>query len=272
MDYGSAVWGMKAYDKLDQVHNRAARFFAGVHRLCPIPGFIGDMGWLDNLSRWKTERIRLWNRLIDTSNDRLVKKIFMWDKEIHTNTNKSNFISYVKQICSDCNVNDCYVNTSTIDLSYIKKCLFERFSTKWSTSYVNMSKLDLYKQLKTEFGVEKYLILNIDRYEKSLLSQLRYGILPLRVETGRFVNEPHCNRICTLCDSNNVEDQIHFVFHCNFYNTMRENLNIKAKNVNANWDNMSDIDKLKLLFNEMPRMFGKYVKSIFLLRRNKLYR
>ena len=169
-------------------------------------------------------------------------------------------------------MNNCYVNNSTIDLSYIKKCLFERFSTKWSTSYVNMSKLDLYKQLKTEFGIEKYLILNIDRYEKSLLSQLRYGILPLRVETGRFVNEPRCNRICTLCDSNSVEDQIHFVFHCNFYNTMRENLNIKAKNVYANWDNMSDIEKLKLLFNEMPRMFGKYVKSIFLLRRNKLYR
>ncbi len=44
MDYGSAIWGCKGYDKLDQVHHRAIRFFTGVHRLCPIPGYVGDMG------------------------------------------------------------------------------------------------------------------------------------------------------------------------------------------------------------------------------------
>ena len=96
MDYGAAIWGMKTYDKLDQIHNRAIRFFAGVHRLCPIPGFTGDMGWLDNLSRWKIDRIRLWNRLVDTNHDRLVKKIFLWDKVMHTNTNKSNFMSHLR--------------------------------------------------------------------------------------------------------------------------------------------------------------------------------
>ncbi len=106
MDYGSAVWGMKSYDKLDQVHHRAMRFFAGVHRLCPKPGFIGDMGWLDNLSRWKIDRIRFWNCLINTDNDRLVKKVFLWDKEMYTKSNKSNFMSHVKQICSEFDLND----------------------------------------------------------------------------------------------------------------------------------------------------------------------
>ncbi len=72
MDYGSAVWGMKSYENLEQVHNRAIRFFAGVHRLCPKPGFIGDMGWLDNLSHWKIERIRFWNRLIKDILDKII--------------------------------------------------------------------------------------------------------------------------------------------------------------------------------------------------------
>ncbi len=114
--------------------------------------------------------------------------------------------------------------------------------------------------------------LNIDRYEKSLLSQLRYGILPLRVETGRFVNEKHCDRICTFCNSGNVEDQIHFLFHCNLYDNHRENLNTKARNIVEGWDNLSDIDKLIVLYKDMTRIFGKYVKNIFLLRRNILYR
>ena len=35
-------------------------------------------------------------------------------------------------------------------------------------------------------------------------------ILPLRIETGRFVNEALDNRLCRLCNSNAVEEEIHF--------------------------------------------------------------
>ena len=272
MDYGSAVWGMKSYDKLDQVHHRAMRFFAGVHRLCPKPGFIGDMGWLDNLSRWKIDRIRFWNRLINTDNDRLVKKIFLWDKDMYTNTNKSNFMSHLKQVCIDCDLKDHYVNNNQIDIAFVKQCLFERMGVRWRDSCVNMTKLDLYKEIKTTFEPEKFLTLNIDRYEKSLLSQLRYGILPLRIETGRFVNEDRCDRICTLCNTGYIEDQIHFLFHCTLYDTRREDLYIKARNIFDEWDDLPDITKLASLFKNMTRILGKYVKDIFLMRRNTLYR
>ena len=62
-----------------------------------------------------------------------------------------------------------------------------------------MRKLDVYSCIKKQFGFEKYFKLNIDK-DESLLSQLRYGILPLRVETGRFVGETFEKRICTLCN------------------------------------------------------------------------
>ena len=35
--------------------------------------------------------------------------------------------------------------------------------------------------------------------ERSILSQFRAGILPLRIETGRYVGEPAELRHCTLC-------------------------------------------------------------------------
>ena len=271
MDYGSAIWGFKSYDKLEQIHNRAMRFFAGVHRLCPIPGFTGDMGWVDCLSRWKIERVRLWNRLINTDDCRLVKKVFLWDKETHINTNKDNFVSHLKQICSDVDLKQCFLNNVKIDLKVVKEKLSERLATKWQTS-CNMAKLDLYREIKPTFGVEKYLTLNIDRYEKALLSQLRYGILPLRVETGRFVGEKHTDRICTLCDSNIVEDQIHFLFHCKKYDNLREELNTKARMSSNRWDDLQDVEKLIYLFDNMTRALAKYTRSIFVIRRNTLYK
>ncbi len=105
-----------------------------------------------------------------------------------------------------------------------------------------------------------------------LLSQIRYGILPLRIETGRFVNENRCDRICTLCNTGNIEDQIHFLFHCTLYDTQRADLYTKARTIVDGWDDLSDIMKLASLFTNMTRVLGKYVKNIFLMRRNKLYR
>ena len=60
------------------------------------------------------------------------------------------------------------------------------------------------------------------RSHRSLLAQLRSGILPLRLETGRFQNIRDENtghfqklkveeRVCTLCNLNCIEDEIHFV-------------------------------------------------------------
>ncbi len=114
--------------------------------------------------------------------------------------------------------------------------------------------------------------MNIDRYEKSLVSQLRYGILPLRVETGRFIGEKHNDRTCTLCNTPNVEDQLHFLFHCNLYNIQRQSLFVQARERIDGWDNLTEYNKLSQLFVSMTRILAKYVKNIFLLRRNTIYK
>ncbi len=246
--------------------------FAGVHRLCPIPGFVGDMGWLDNISRWKIERIRFWNRLIETKHDRLLKKIFLWDKDMYNHTNKSNFSSHVNQICSDLDYKDCFTNRKVLSLTNVKLKLVECLESKWRRKAESMDKLNIYSKIKTTFGPKRYLLINIDRYEKSLLSQLRYGILPLRVETGWFIGENHNDRKCMLCNSGNVEDQLHFLFDCNLYNSQRQELFIKAREKIDGWDNMTEYDKLFQLFSKMTRILAKYVKNTFLLRRNMIYK
>ncbi len=271
MDYSSAIWGTKTFNCMEDVHKRAIRFFTGVHRLSPIPGYIGDMGWISNGIRWKLDMVRLWNRLINTTNDRLVKKTFLYDINAHVSSNKSNFSSQVKQICCDVGLKDCFTNKSNIDLTTVRNALFNNYSREWLNSTRNMSKLEVYRDIKTEFRVEKYLQLNISKYEKSLLSQLRYGILPLRIETGRYVNEKREDRICTLCNMNQIEDQLHFVFHCTMYNDNRDELYRKARMSIPMWDNLSDSDKLCKLFEELPRNLGKYVKNSFMLRRRTIF-
>ena len=93
----------------------------------------------------------------------------------------------------------------------------DKIESELRTSVQNKVKLDLYNAIKCSYGAEKYLLLNIDKYEKSLLSQLRYGIFAIQIETGRFTNEHREERVCTLCASNTIESVEHFLFECEAY-------------------------------------------------------
>ncbi len=272
MDYGAAIWGGKSYDSLNNVFNRAQRFFTGVHRLCPIDGFTGDMGWPSNRIRWKLEAVRLWNRLIVTDKNRLLYKVFRWDMACHNRSNKSSFASRIKQILCESKLKPSYRNMNVVNIEYVKKCLMDNWENEWKQSVSCKTKLKLYESIKQEFGIEKYLLLNIDKYEKSLLSQLRYGILPLRIETGRYNNEKREERICTLCETDSVESVEHFLFDCSMYDTYRIPFMHRAQECIDNWDNLTQNECLKELFSVMPRALGKYVKEIYLYRRSKVYK
>ena len=87
-----------------------------------------------------------------------------------------------------------------------------------------MPKLRSYRLYKNEFKAESYVIMHLPKFERSLVAQLRAGILPLKLETGRFKNIKDEitgryrkieveERICDFC-KNGVEDEVHFICCC----------------------------------------------------------
>jgi hypothetical protein len=106
------------------------------------------------------------------------------------------------------------------------------------------------------------------KYLRSILAQFRCGILPLRIETGRYHGEPVEERICSLCSENNVEDEIHFLLHCPLYSEYRAKL---FENTGFNQMLMSDRDALCMLISNYPRQVAKYLHSSFMLRKSILY-
>ena len=54
------------------------------------------------------------------------------------------------------------------------------------------------------------------------MPKLRCTAHNLLVETGRHNNTEYENRLCSLCDLLQIEDEFHFVMICPFYTTLRE--------------------------------------------------
>ena len=66
-----------------------------------------------------------------------------------------------------------------------------------------------------DFDDEPYLVkTNMTRRQRSLVAKLLCGILPLELETGRYQGVDRKDRVCRVCGTGAVEDEIHFVFRC----------------------------------------------------------
>ena len=105
-----------------------------------------------------------------------------------------------------------FENQSPCNLADAKVSLQNLYARDWPAKALSIAKLRTYVTYKTSFYPEKYLMLNLERNELSILFQFRCGFLPLRIETGRYVGEKPEERLCKICDSQQVEDETHFCY------------------------------------------------------------
>ena len=118
---------------------------------------------------------------------------------------------------------------------------------------------------------KKYVQMNIPGRQRSLIAQLRFGILPLRIETGRYINLKVEERICQQCDSEDTEDEMHFLFSCDLYVNERNNFVSEISSVCPHAETLSNVDFLTLCFENYVRKLGRYVELIYEKRNEYVY-
>ena len=212
--------------------------------------------------------LRYWNRLVILDDDRLTKAVFEWQYE---NITRSSLLNKVLLLLRSLEMENAFHAKQPVSLDLSEQKMMEIFTLEWKVKIEQTPKLRTYKHFKDEFGTECYVYKIHDRSQRSILAQLRSGILPLQIEIGRFSNTPVENRRCLMCENNQIEDEFHFLFHCEFYVEERHdfefNLNI------PDYQSLVDEDRMKYLMSEeYINNFAKYVQKCFLKRRNILFK
>ena len=264
-DYCSGVWGFRDFHKGDMVQNRVIRYFLGVHRFTPILAINGDMGWPLTLHRRWTNMLRLWNRLVGMENIRLTKKIFLYD----LNRNASNsWCSEIKVILDKIGLIANFLNRQTCDINVCEKLLLNSHCTDWANKIKDIPKLRTYISFKNQYETENYVKSYLPKQERSFLAQLRCGVLPIRIETGRFNGLKPEERVCQLCNSGEMEDEKHFILTCDRYTNQRQ---ILFRHLSNAFNLLDSNQKFKYLITQEYRHVAKYITQSFLYRRNFLY-
>ena len=111
----------------------------------------------------------------------------------------------------------------------------------------------------------------MSRPKRSILAQFRSGILPLKVETGRFQQIPVEDRTCNFCSGLEIEDEKHFLFDCCLYNSLRDTLFEKVCILYPEFSALHTTDKVELLMLKTPDLLANYIFDAFNMRKETMY-
>ena len=144
------------------------------------------------------------------------------------------------------------------------------FKDNFTESLPKQDKLRNYAMFKYSFEPEPYVTKYLSRNKRSLFAQIRTGVLPLRVETGRFKGLPLMERKCEYCLNGSVEDEHHFLLSCNKWNEFREPFLIKCREVNPEFDNLNEVEQFQFIMNDdlIQTNTADFVSNAFYKRKN----
>ncbi len=156
----------------------------GVNSFSPKAGVQGDMGWPSPLVRRHYKlMIKFWNRLIGMSQFRLSRKTFDWNYALGNN----NWATDIKALFINIGIENVFAYKVVCNLTTAKNVLYVKMCNSWEEDIYQKPTIRTYVTFRSTFGPEPYVYSYIPRSERSLLAQLRIGVLPLPLRLGETI-------------------------------------------------------------------------------------
>ena len=129
--------------------------------------------------------------------------------------------------------------------------LKSKFIELWRDQMLQQTngKLRSYITFKFNFDRERYLSVLKSFEQRRCLTQLCISCHQLKIETGRYQGAPLQDRKYERCSSGEVEDEYHFLFHCNKLENDRNLLLKEIAKSCPNFKRLNSKDKLIWLMN-----------------------
>ena len=138
----------------------------------------------------------------------------------------------------------------------------------WNDSALEVPQLRIYALYKEVYHTEEYVKQLFSKRLRSVFAQFRCDILPLRIETGRFIGIPAYFRLCEICRDNVIEDEVHFLLKCEHYVEFRRVLFRNASQYFPDFTDKSDTEKLQ--FSGLIKATAEYLTKGLDKRTNTL--
>ena len=138
-------------------------------------------------------------------------------------------------------------------INHYLKLMYQQYILHWQHTLQHFKKLEFYNNFKNEYRPSYYLDFTRKITDRKALVKLRIGNHRLIIECGRYNQIPREHRLCPPCRSNELEDEIRFLFNCPKYSIPRDKfysskVQLCVHNMKQ-WPPVEEIKKLMNSFN-----------------------
>ncbi len=104
------------------------------------------------------------------------------------------------------------------------------------------------------------------------LAHFRSGILSLQIKVAIWANKNVEERLCLVCNESLVEDEQHFIFHCNYYNPNKCDFVAHMTKSEPHSIDLTEDEQLHIfMFKENVQEFSQYMCNIYEMRQEKIF-
>ena len=213
--------------------------------------------------------LRYFNRVNSMESWRLPKLIYDWDVSLGLDS----WGSEIKHIAANLGFDTTLEHGESYDLTLAYNKFLVQSRREWQIEAERKPKLRTFLKIHNFDSKQCLVKSQITRYQRSLLSQLKFGILPLKIETDRYQGIPLENRLCRICSENTVEDEIHFLFSCSALSSVRTKIMSLFDNTNVDFNESCAFNKLHNMLSQTNLVStGKYIEALYRERQRLVYK
>ena len=232
----------KAYENIsiEKLHSLLMRTILGVNSKTSKMALYSEMGRFPLYIEAVKNACKYLNRIEVGNCSTLLSESLMCSKSL-TNSWYSN----LNKILDNLTIQG--AADGTLPIQNVVSTLHSRFANFWHTKAFGKSnnhirggnKLRCYETFKQCISPEKYLDTIQNSEARKTMAKFRTSSHNLRIETGRYDEISVEDRLCRLCTCKAVEDEVHFLITCPFYDYSRNGLFTLASRECKNFDALS---------------------------------
>ena len=261
--YGAEIWGFENTEIIEKLHNEFLRRITGLRKSTPIYILQAELGRYTLKVNIQLRMINYWISIVNGKQNKiayLLYKIMLNDT--YTGVYQHKWVLAIKDILTSVGRYDIWLSQTIDSPLSLKRNINETLESQelqyWHGKLENSSKGLTYRIYKHAIVFEPYLKLLQESQYLPIL-KFRSGNHKLPVETGRWENVDYAQRTCTLCRSNKLGDEFHFLFECPTFDTIR------TQYIPTFYIRRPSTYKLDLLFNTKHIQLLKKLSSFILI-------
>lgn len=227
LNYGCEIWGMSKAENIERVHRKFCKWILNVKMSTNSLALYSELGRFPLYIERYIRAIKYWLKLYNEKNNNCILNTIIQRQrnEVEQSNINNNWSSKIRQQLNSLGFTEVWLFPESVCsktfIPILRSRLRDQYIGIWRQSINATTSLYMYKELKPTFEISAYILSMKNRSLIKLLARIRLSSHNLNIESGRHRNINRQNRLCILCNTNDIEDEYHFILICSAYRELR---------------------------------------------------